>query len=369
MRNVSANEAGMGTATQAAATAAVSHPVKQGLVQSFSIYIDTFCVCTSTAFIILMTDCFNVMGNDGILILNNVGDIPNGPMFTQLTVSTVFPFGDEVVIGVPCFTNYFGQVISNGGTIVIVPLKESDGFALKVRELEKVVTEKTKVILINFPSNPLGSNMDKEELEELARFIIEKDLYVITDEVYQNYIYGADKKFVSIAALDGMKERTVIVDSFSKAYAMTGWRIGFAAAPAVIINLMVKSVEVSVSCVNAPAQFAAIEALEGPQDDVTEMISVFQKRRDILYDELCKIDKLSCLKPAGAFYFFINITQTGLSSEEFAIRLLKEQKVAVIPGTGFGDAYGEGYVRLAYVKSEEDIQKGIERIKKFVETL
>jgi aminotransferase len=276
--------------------------------------------------------------------------------------------GDEVIIGAPYFTNYLGQVLMCGAVPKFVRLREENGFVFDIAELEAAITGKTKVIMLNSPSNPLGSIIDKATLEKIADLAKKYDLYVISDEVYQDYIYDPEVEFCSIATFEGMKERTMIVDSFSKACAMTGWRIGWCGAPSQIIDLMVKQQEGMASCVNAPTQFAALEALEGPQDIFRDMIQTFKKRRDLLYEGIKKIDKLSCIKPKGAFYLFVNITKTGLTSDEFAVRLLKEAKVGVIPGSGFGEE-GEGYIRISYVVSETDIVKGLERINNFVAKL
>lgn len=295
--------------------------------------------------------------------------VTNGGMQALFfAMNTLVNPGDEIIIGAPYFTNYLGQVLMAGAVPKFVQLYEKDGFIFNIDNLKAAITDKTKAVLINSPSNPLGSIIDKDTMEKLAEVIIENDLYAITDEVYEDYIYDRDTGFVSIASFPGMKERTVIVDSFSKAYAMTGWRIGYAIAPEHIINQMVKMQEGNASCVNAPAQYAALEALTGPQDDLIEMISVFKKRRDLIVEEINNIPRLSCRVPKGAFYLFVNIKETGLSADEFAVRLLKEAKVAVVPGDGFG-AEGAGYVRMSYVTSEENIRKGTQRIREFVEKL
>ncbi len=276
--------------------------------------------------------------------------------------------GDEIIVGAPYFTNYLGQIMMAGAVPKFVQLCEEDDFIFDIENVKAAITDKTKAILINSPSNPLGSIIDPETMKKLANVIIENDLYAITDEVYEDYIYDDNVAFTSIASFPGMKERTVIVDSFSKAYAMTGWRIGYAIASAHIIDLMVKMQEGNASCVNAPAQYAALEALTGLQGDLNEMISVFKRRRDRIVEEINKIPKLSCRVPKGAFYLFVNIKETGLSSGEFAERLLKEAKVAVVPGDGFGEE-GTGYVRMSYVISEENILKGTQRMREFVNKL
>lgn len=276
--------------------------------------------------------------------------------------------GDEIIVGAPYFTNYLGQILMADIVPKFVQLHEKNGFIFDIDDLKAAITDKTKVILLNSPSNPLGSVIDVATMKKIAEVIIEHDLYVITDEVYQDYIYDESVEFCSIATFEGMKERTIIIDSFSKAFAMTGWRIGWAGGPEEIINLMVKQMEGMASCINSASQYGALEALEGPQDAFKAMIQTFKKRRDLLYEKISKIDKLSCNIPQGAFYLFVNITETGLTSDEFAVRLLQEGKVGLIPGSGFGEE-GEGYVRISYVVSEEDIIKGTDRIKKFVDSL
>lgn len=276
--------------------------------------------------------------------------------------------GDEIIIGAPYFTNYLSQVLMCDAVPKFVQLREEDGFIMTVDALRAAITDKTKAVLLNSPSNPLGSVIDRESLEGLAQVIKENNLYVITDEVYQDYIYDDDVKFCSIASLEGMKERSIIVDSCSKAFAMTGWRVGYAAGPAHIIDLMVKQQEGMASCVNAPAQYAALEAITNTEQAVSDMIQTFRRRRDLFVEGINNIDGLSCVKPKGAFYLFVNIKKTGLTSDEFAVRLLREAKVGVIPGSGFGDE-GEGYVRISYVVSEDDIREGLKRIEGFVRSL
>ena len=206
----------------------------------------------------------------------------------------------------------------------------------------------------------------KETLRELAKIAVERDILVISDEVYRHFLYdGAE--FASIASFDGMKERTILIDSFSKTYAMTGWRVGFAVGPEEIVRNMVKYQENVVGSVNTPAQYAAIEALEGPQDSLHAMIERYSQRRKLLVGGLNAIEGISCVPPKGAFYCFVNVSRLGKRSEDFAMELLKSTGVVVVPGSGFGDA-GEGFVRMSYATSEENIAKGLERIKRFVES-
>ena len=284
-----------------------------------------------------------------------------------LSLKVILEPGDEIILGAPYFPNYIGMIGMCGAKTVIVDLLEEDGFQYNVENLRAAVTDKTKAILINSPSNPTGSVTSEEVLRGIADLCIEKDLYLITDEVYQEFIYG-DIPYFSIATVDGMRERTVIVDSFSKTYAMTGWRCGIILGPQPIVSQMVKIQENVVSCVNTPTQYAAIAALEGPQDVLKEMLSVYDANRRLVMEEINSMPLLSVIEPQGAFYAFVNVKGTGLSSQAFAVRLLQEQKVVTVPGSGFGSA-GEGYIRLSYVATPEDTKKGLARIRKFVESL
>jgi len=275
--------------------------------------------------------------------------------------------GDEVIVSDPFWTNHPSQVLMCGATPRFVKVYEEDGFVYNPDNVRKAINKNTKAILINSPANPTGGVAGREILEELARIAIEHDLLVITDEVYQHLIYD-DEEFVSIASFPGMKERSVIIDSFSKAYAMTGWRIGYAAGCKEILKNMIKLHENVVSCINTSSQYGAIEAIEGPQDHLKFMLDKYSIRRKLIVEGINSIEKLSCIKPKGAFYAFPNITKTGLSSEEFAVELLKKTGVVTVPGSGFGEA-GEGFIRISYATSEENIKEGLKRIKSFVEGL
>lgn len=282
-----------------------------------------------------------------------------------LSMKVILNPGDEIILGAPYFPNYMGQIGMCEAKPVIVPLLEEDAFQYNVENLRNTITDKTKAILINSPSNPTGSVTKQSILEEIAALCIEKDLYLITDEVYQEFIYG-DVPYFSIATCPGMKERTIIVDSFSKTYAMTGWRCGIALGPEAIVSEMVKIQENVVSCVNTPTQYGALAALEGSQDVLREMLAQYAENRKILMEEVNSIDGLSVIVPQGAFYAFVNIKETGMTSEEFAIALLQKAGVVVVPGSGFGEA-GEGYIRISYVVSKEDTIEGLKRIRKFME--
>ena len=284
-----------------------------------------------------------------------------------LSFKAILNPGDEVIIGTPAFPNYFGQIELCDAKVVMVPLLEEDDFCYNVDNLRAAVTEKTKAILINSPSNPIGSVTGEKILREIAKLCIEKDLYLITDEVYQEFIY-ADTPYFSIASCEGMKERTLIVDSFSKTYAMTGWRCGFVLGPEAVISQMVKMQESVVSCVNTPTQYGAIAALKGPQDVLKEMLAQYDENRRLVLEEINKMKHLSLKMARGAFYAFVNIKDTGMTSEEFAIDLLEKKHVVVVPGSGFGDG-GEGYIRISYVASKEDMIEGLRRMKEYTDAL
>ncbi len=275
--------------------------------------------------------------------------------------------GDEVIITDPCWPNYPNQIIMCGGTPKFIKVFERDCFQYNIEDLKKAISKNTKAILINSPANPTGGVADEPVLKEISDVAIENNLIVISDEVYRHFIYDGCE-FTSISTLNGMKERTVIVDSFSKSYAMTGWRIGYAIGPQEIIKNMVKFQENVVACVNTPAQYAAIEALEGTQEPLQSMIAKYDERRSLIVEEINRIDKLSCVTPKGAFYVFVNISKLGLSSEEFALGLLNDAGVVVVPGSGFGEG-GEGYVRISYATSEENIIEGLKRIEQYVKSI
>ncbi len=284
-----------------------------------------------------------------------------------LSFKAILNPGDEVIVGTPAFPNYFGQIELCDAKVVMVPLLEEDDFCYNVENLRNAVTDKTKAILINSPSNPIGSVTGEKILRQIAQLCIEKDLYLITDEVYQEFIY-ADTPYFSIASCDGMKERTLIVDSFSKTYAMTGWRCGFVLGPEAIISQMVKMQESVVSCVNTPTQYAAIAALDGPQDVLKDMLLQYDENRKLVMEQINQMKHLSLKMARGAFYAFVNIKDTGMTSEEFAIDLLEKKHVVVVPGSGFGDG-GEGYVRISYVSSKEDTVEGLRRMKEYTDAL
>ena len=270
--------------------------------------------------------------------------------------------GDEVILPQPSYVSYEPCVIMAGGKPVIVELKEEDEFKLTKQELLDAITDKTKILILPFPNNPTGSVMAKEELAELVDIIIEKDIFVISDEIYAELTYG--EKHVSIASFPGMKERTVVINGFSKAYAMTGWRLGYAVGPEVIIKQILKLHQFAIMCAPSTSQYAAVEALRNGDSDVEMMCEAYDGRRRFLLHEFRRMG-LSCFEARGAFYVFPCIKSLGMTSEEFATKLLMEEKVAVVPGTAFGDC-GEGFLRISYAYSIENLKKALERIERFV---
>jgi len=273
--------------------------------------------------------------------------------------------GDEVLIPEPCFVSYKPCVILAGGVPVTIPLKVENNFRLTPEEIEEKITDKTKAIMIAFPNNPTGAIMEKEDLEKLIPVIKKHDLLVISDEIYGELTYN--KKHVSIASLNDMKERTVVVNGFSKAYAMTGWRIGYAAGPKEIIGPMTKIHQYAIMCTPTTSQYAAIEAINNGDEDIEMMSKAYNQRRRLMVTGFRNMG-LDCFEPLGAFYVFPSIKKTRLTSEEFATRLLKEQKVAVVPGNAFGDC-GEGFIRCSYAYSMENIKIALDRIERFVNSL
>ncbi len=273
--------------------------------------------------------------------------------------------GDEVLIPQPSYVSYEPCTLLANGKPVIIQLKEENDFRLTKEELLEAVTEKTKILVLPFPNNPTGAIMEKKDLEEIAEVIIEKDLFVISDEIYSELTYSG--KHISIASLPGMQERTILINGFSKAYAMTGWRLGYAAAPRVIIEQMIKIHQFAIMCAPTTSQYAALEALRKGDADVKKMKESYDKRRRFLLNELKRIG-LDCFTPYGAFYAFPSIKKFNMTSDEFAERLLKEQKVAVVPGTAFG-ACGEGFLRISYAYSIEDLKVALGRIEEFIKSL
>ena len=273
--------------------------------------------------------------------------------------------GDEVIIPTPCYVSYEPCTVMADGVPVILPLKNENQFRLTPEELEGAITEKTKILILAFPNNPTGAIMEKEDLEAIAPIIEKHDLFVISDEIYSELSYKS--KHVSICSIPGMRERTIIINGFSKAYAMTGWRLGYALGPENIIKQMIKLHQFAIMCAPTTSQYAAVEALKNGDEDVAEMTEAYNQRRRYLMNEFKEMG-LPCFEPFGAFYVFPCIKEFGMTSEEFALKFLEEEKVAVVPGTAFGDC-GEGFLRISYAYSIEDLKVAIGRLKRFVEKL
>lgn len=273
--------------------------------------------------------------------------------------------GDEVLIPQPSYVSYEPCAILAGGVPVIINLKAENEFRLTAKELRAAVTDKTKILILPFPNNPTGAIMERKDLEEIADIIIENDIYVMSDEIYAELTYKG--KHVSIASIPGMQERTILINGFSKAYAMTGWRLGYACGPQAIIEQMVKIHQFAIMCAPTTSQYAAVEALRNGDHDVEEMREAYNQRRRYLIHAFREM-KLECFEPYGAFYVFPSIQEFGMTSEEFATRFLEEEKVAVVPGTAFGDC-GEGFLRISYAYSLDNLKIAIGRLRDFVEKL
>ena len=283
----------------------------------------------------------------------------------DLALRAMIDEGDEVLIPQPSYVSYEPYAILADAVPVIIELKEENDFRLTAQEVLEKVTDKTKILVLPFPNNPTGAIMEKKDLEEIAKVVIEKDLYVISDEIYGELTYSG--KHVSIVSLPGMKERTILINGFSKAYAMTGWRLGYACGPARIMEQMIKIHQFAIMCAPTTSQYAAVEALKNGDDDVAMMREQYNHRRRYLLNEFERIG-LPCFEPYGAFYVFPCIKKFGMTSDEFCTRLLKEEKLAVVPGTAFGDC-GEGYIRVSYAYSLENLKAAMERLERFISKL
>lgn len=273
--------------------------------------------------------------------------------------------GDEVLIPQPSYVSYEPCVVLADGVPVIINLKAENEFRLTAKELKEAITDKTKVLILPFPNNPTGAIMERKDLEEIAEVIIENDLFVMSDEIYAELTYKGEH--VSIAAIPGMRERTILINGFSKAYAMTGWRLGYACGPKAIIEQMVKIHQFAIMCAPTTSQYAAVEALKNGDNDVQEMREAYNQRRRYLMNAFREMG-LECFEPFGAFYVFPSIREFGMTSDEFASRFLEEEKVAAVPGTAFGDC-GEGFLRISYAYSLDNLKVAIGRLKNFVERL
>ncbi|TCJ03892.1 aminotransferase [Cytobacillus praedii] len=304
---------------------------------------------------------FNVAYSPSTEIIVTVG----ASQAIDIAMRTILDPGDEVIIIEPCFVSYSPMVeMADGVPVHVQALKEND-FKILPSQLEEVITEKTKAIMLCSPNNPTGSMLNKKELEDIAEIADKYDLLVITDEIYAELVY--DEEYTSLALINGMRERTILISGFSKGFAMTGWRLGFVCAPEEITQAMLKIHQYAIMCAPTMAQFAAIEALKNGRSDVEEMVKSYRRRRNYIVQSFNDMG-LTCHLPGGAFYAFPSIESTGLSSEEFAERLLLEESVAVVPGNVFG-ASGEGHIRCSYATSMEQLQEAVKRMKQFIEKI
>ncbi|MDD5900912.1 MAG: aminotransferase class I/II-fold pyridoxal phosphate-dependent enzyme [Lachnospiraceae bacterium] len=275
---------------------------------------------------------------------------------------TMIDPGDEVLIPEPCYVSYVPCVALADGVPVTIELKAENEFRLTKKELLDAITDKTKILIMPFPNNPTGAIMEEKDLREIAEVVVEKDLFVISDEIYSELTYG--RNHVSIASMPGMKERTIVINGFSKSYAMTGWRLGYAVGPEEIIKQMIKVHQFAIMCAPTTSQYAAVEALRNGDADVEMMRDAYDKRRKFLVARLREIG-LDCFEPYGAFYVFPSIKGFGMTSDEFATKLLEEEKLAIVPGTAFGDC-GEGFLRISYAYSIEQLKTALDRMESFV---
>lgn len=273
--------------------------------------------------------------------------------------------GEEVLIPQPSYVSYVPCAVMADAKPVIIELKAEDEFRLTKQQLIDSITPKTKVLILPFPNNPTGSIMTKEDLEEIAEVIIEKDIFVLSDEIYSELTFCS--QHVSIASLPGMRDRTIVINGFSKSFAMTGWRLGYACGPEQIIEQMIKLHQFAIMCAPTNSQYAAVEALKNGDKDVDEMREAYNQRRRYLMHRFREM-KLECFEPYGAFYVFPSIKEFGMTSDEFATKFLEEEKVAVVPGTAFGDC-GEGFLRISYAYSLDDLKMALDRLESFVNRL
>ena len=294
--------------------------------------------------------------NDEIIV--TVG----GSEAIDLAIRAMIDPGDEVLVPQPSFVSYIPCVQLAYGKPVPIELKEENNFKLTKDEILEKITDKTKLLVLPFPNNPTGATLDRKDLEEIAEVCIDKDIFVLSDEIYSELTYNGEH--VSIACIPGMRERTVLINGFSKAYAMTGWRLGYAAAPAVIMKQMIKIHQFAIMSAPTTSQYAAIEAMKNGDEDVKRMCESYNQRRRFVLHRFKEMG-LDCFEPFGAFYAFPSIKKFGMTSDEFATRLLKEEKVAVVPGIAFGDC-GEGFLRISYAYSLEDLKEALGRLEKFV---
>ncbi|AZH30461.1 MULTISPECIES: aminotransferase A [unclassified Paenibacillus] len=297
----------------------------------------------------------NYRGQDEVIVTNGASEA------LDITLRTILSPGDEVVLPVPIYPGYEPLIRLSGGIPVLADTRNS-GFKLTAEVLKPYLTERTKAVILGYPSNPTGRVMSHQELEAVADLLKERDLFIISDEIYSELIY--DTPHVSIAALPGMRERTIVINGLSKSHSMTGWRIGFTLAPAEITQHMVKVHQYNVTCASSISQYAALEALTVGVDDALPMREEYRKRRDYVHGRLTDMG-IPLEKPEGAFYLFPSIAHFGLSSMDFTLKLLEEQGVAVVPGDAFS-SYGEGYIRLSYAYGQDVLEQGLDKIERFV---
>ena len=297
--------------------------------------------------------------SDEIMITVGGSEAIDGALRAMLDV------GDEVILPQPSYVSYLPCTVLAGGVPVVIDLKEENQFRLTAEELENAITDKTKILIMPFPNNPTGAIMEKSDLEAIAEVVIKHDLFVLSDEIYAELTYL--ENHVSIASIPGMKERTVLINGFSKSHAMTGWRLGYACAPEIIIKQMLKIHQYAIMCAPTTSQYAAVEALRHCDEDVAHMREEYNGRRRYLLHRFEEMH-LQCFEPFGAFYIFPSIKEFGMTSEEFATEFLNRKKVAVVPGTAFG-ACGEGFLRISYAYSLEDLKKALDRMEEFVTEL
>ena len=280
----------------------------------------------------------------------------------DLAIRALINDGDEIIIPEPCYVSYKPCAILANAKPVVIDLKEENNFKLTKEELEQKITDKTKILILPFPNNPTGAIMDLNDLKEIAKVVIENDIYVLSDEIYAELTYKG--KHHSIAEIEGMKERTILINGFSKAYAMTGWRLGYACGPEDIIKQMTKIHQFAIMCAPTISQYAAIDALKNGDNDIEMMKEEYNQRRQFLLNSFKEMN-IPCFEPFGAFYVFPSIKKYGMTSEEFALKFLNEENVAVVPGTAFGDS-GEGFLRISYAYSIDNLKVAMEKMKRFV---
>ncbi|MBM7608124.1 aminotransferase [Lysinibacillus composti] len=308
-----------------------------------------------------MRDRFNVEYSPATDIIVTVG----ASSAIDLAMRTILDPGDEVIIVEPCFVSYVPTVELAGGVAIQVQALKENEFKILPSQLEKVITKKTKAIMLCSPNNPTGTMLSKSELEGIADLAKKNDLLIIADEIYAELSY--DEEYTSMAAIEGMHERTILVNGFSKGFAMTGWRLGFVCAPPEISSAMLKIHQYALMCASTMSQYAAIEALKNGRPDVDEMVKSYRRRRNYIVQSFNEIG-LECHVPGGAFYAFPSITSTGLTSQQFAEQLLMKEGVAVVPGDVFGES-GEGHIRCSYASSLEQLSEAVKRIKRFIDHL